>query len=173
MNRLRPSLGLKVGLRLGFGLRDENSETILHFVTYGYLVKLIAHHPNYFERHTHIIFDEVHERSIDADLLCLFSCQLMDRFPNLRVVLMSATPYTDLYKNYFRRYTLHDRLESLHVGFQRFPIKRMFVEDIIAMAEGREREWKRLAVTFGKLKELTARCDGRQSVSMPNKVAAD
>ena len=43
------------------------------YVTTGYLVQLVAHHPESLASHTHIIIDEVHERSVDADLLCLLA----------------------------------------------------------------------------------------------------
>lgn len=40
---------------------------------------------------SHIIVDEVHERSVDSDFLLLELRQVLQRNPTLRVVLMSAT----------------------------------------------------------------------------------
>lgn len=40
---------------------------------------------------THIIIDEVHERSLDSDLLCLVLKLMHANMPNLRLLLMSAT----------------------------------------------------------------------------------
>ncbi|KAK8830722.1 hypothetical protein WA577_004449, partial [Blastocystis sp. JDR] len=40
---------------------------------------------------THIIVDEIHERSILSDFLLLLLKRLLPRFPALRVILMSAT----------------------------------------------------------------------------------
>ena len=162
MRRLRPSLGFKVGLRLGQGLRDESTETVLHFVTCGYLVRLMAHHPNHFKYHTHIIIDEVHERSIDADLLCMFTRQLLDRFPSIRLVLMSATLHTDLYKDYFSKFTYP--LEPLFVGVKRFGIEYKYVNDVIAMAK-QSKVPNNLLSLFEVLNKSTARCRGAQTVS--------
>ena len=58
---------------------------------------------------THVIIDEVHERSVDSDLLLLLLKDLLARRTRgqleaagkLRVVLMSATADADLFASYF------------------------------------------------------------------------
>ena len=70
-DRVRQSLGEEVGLRLGFGERDESRKTRLWFCSTGYLVRLVAAHPQALKTHTHVIVDEVHERSVDTEILCL------------------------------------------------------------------------------------------------------
>ncbi len=52
---------------------------------------------------THVIVDEVHERSVDSDMLLLLLRDLLasDRAPGLRIVLMSATADADLFARYF------------------------------------------------------------------------
>ena len=52
---------------------------------------------------THVIVDEVHERSVDSDMLLLLLRDLLAsaRAPGLRVVLMSATADADLFARYF------------------------------------------------------------------------
>jgi HrpA-like RNA helicase len=32
-------------MRMGHGVRDDSDKTCIHFVTTGYLVRLVAHHP--------------------------------------------------------------------------------------------------------------------------------
>jgi HrpA-like RNA helicase len=61
-------------------------------------VRLAAHHPDVFASHSHLVIDEVHERSVDSDLLCMFAKKLLDMNPSLRLILMSATVHTELYK---------------------------------------------------------------------------
>jgi HrpA-like RNA helicase len=63
-------------------------------------VRLAAHHPDNFKDHTHLVIDEVHERSVDGDLLCMFAKKLLDAYPKLKLILMSATVHTELYKEY-------------------------------------------------------------------------
>ena len=62
---------------MGHGVKDEAEDTQVYFVTTGYLVRLIAHQPAAFYSHTHLIIDEVHERSVDGDLLCLLARRLL------------------------------------------------------------------------------------------------
>ena len=52
---------------------------------------------------THVIVDEVHERSVDSDMLLLLLRDLLAsrRAPGLRVVLMSATADANLFARYF------------------------------------------------------------------------
>jgi HrpA-like RNA helicase len=100
-NRLQEQLGSKVGMRMGHGVKEESSDTIIYFVTSGYLVQLLAHQHQAFQKVTHLIIDEVHERSVDSDLLCWLAKRLLAENPLLRLVLMSATLHTKLYQDYF------------------------------------------------------------------------
>eukprot|EP00040_Diaphanoeca_grandis_P035668 m.224896 g.224896 ORF g.224896 m.224896 type:complete len:1381 (-) comp33447_c3_seq1:838-4980(-) len=118
--RTHGGLGNKAGLRLGHGIRDEDESTILWYCTSGYLVRLIAHRPEHFAKFSHIIIDEVHERSVDADLLCYLAKRLLTLYPTIRIVLMSATIHTDLYSNYFKD---NDVSDPIFVGARRFPVR--------------------------------------------------
>lgn len=132
MTRLRLTLGGKVGLRMGEGIRDETKETVISFVTCGYMVRLMSHSPKSLEHFTHIIIDEVHERSVDGDIACMLSKSLLQRYPNLRLVLMSATLNTGLYRNYFKDLVRSSDLEPLFVGVKRFNIAFRHCEDILS-----------------------------------------
>ena len=79
-DRLRTTHGDKIGLRMGHGVRDETEgKAAVIFVTTGYLVRLLAHHPESFDNHTHLIIDEVHERSVDGDVLCMLARTFGDK----------------------------------------------------------------------------------------------
>eukprot|EP00981_Chlorochromonas_danica_P003151 scaffold630_cov188-Ochromonas_danica.AAC.8 len=107
-NRLQKELGSKVGMRMGHGVREETKDTRIYFVTSGYLVQLFAHYMAAAKKITHLIVDEVHERSIDSDLLCWLVKELLVRCPHLRVILMSATLHVDLYGQYFSAMNVGD-----------------------------------------------------------------
>lgn len=107
--RLQEQLGDQIGMRMGHGVREESDATKIFFVTTGYLVKLIAHHPAALASITHIIIDEVHERSLDSDLLCWLARQHLASCPDTRLVLMSATLHTTLYAKYFTDKTIMKR----------------------------------------------------------------
>ena len=138
MERLRPSLGTKVGLRMGDDVKDEFDETVIHFVTCGYILKLMAHQPEYFSQHTHIIIDEVHERSIEGDTLCMITRNLLYEYPKLRLILMSATMETTLHRKYFADIMLPRQVESIFVGVRCFPLTYHYLEDILRAAENKK-----------------------------------
>ena len=50
---------------------------------------------------THLIIDEVHERTAEIDLLLLWARRMLIYDPDLRVILMSATFETCELENYF------------------------------------------------------------------------
>jgi len=121
-----PELKNKFALRMGHGWREyETKDTQVFFVTTGYLVRLLANHPERFDNCTHLVIDEVHERSVDTDILCLLCRRLLDSNKTIRLVLMSATLATKLYKDYFNVLN-----EPIHVGVRRYPITEYFVEDL-------------------------------------------
>ncbi len=132
MKRLRGALGSKVGMRMGHGVKDEHDDTDIFFVTTGYIVRLLAFHPDFFNDHTHLIIDEVHERSIDGDVLCFLARKLLYSHPTIKIILMSATIHTSLYKSYFNNgVDYFGDMECLSVGVRRFPVTIHYLEDIV------------------------------------------
>jgi HrpA-like RNA helicase len=48
-----------------------------------------------------VILDEVHERDIDTDFILLALMHVLRNYPDIRVVLMSATIDNNLFRQYF------------------------------------------------------------------------
>ena len=149
-----------VGLRMGQDTRVEGPKTRLFYVTTGYLARMASHHPEAFERVSHLILDECHERSIEADVLCVMARQLLRRFRTLRVVLMSATVHTEMYVKYFAA-QLHASAVSrpLHVGGARFPITVQYldaVQEMVALPDRLRKAAGKLATKIDGLSALPA-----------------
>ena len=125
-DRVRDLVGDEVGLRLGHGERSETRSTRLWFCTTGYLVRLVASNPAALAGHTHLVIDEVHERSVDTEILCLLARRLVEAHPRLRLVLMSATACVELYAGYFRC----DPAAAIHVGARRYPVAILYADDV-------------------------------------------
>jgi HrpA-like RNA helicase len=117
---------------MGGGTREGDDDAQLTFVTTGYLVRFVAYHPEAFDNYTHLIIDEVHERSVDSDLLCYLSRKLLTTNSKLKLILMSATVHTTLYKDYFsgEGYNYGD-LQCLSVGRRRFENAISYVDDLV------------------------------------------
>ncbi len=92
--RMSSMLGETVGATVGFRVRGESrvgSSTRVEVVTEGILTRMLLDDPT-LERVGLLVFDEFHERSINADVglaLALHSRELLR--PDLRVLVMSAT----------------------------------------------------------------------------------
>ena len=89
---------------MGYAIRLENKSsaaTRLLFCTTGILLRRLEEDPT-LSGTTHVIVDEVHERSVESDfLLMVLRDTLRDQRPDLRVILMSATLDEDLFSTYF------------------------------------------------------------------------
>ena len=65
------------------GVRVQGPRTRLWYVTTGYLARLTGHAAGAFASFTHLVIDECHERSVDADVLCLLVRRLLASHPHL------------------------------------------------------------------------------------------
>jgi ATP-dependent helicase HrpB len=98
-SRMADLLGEKVGQTVGYRVRMDSrvsSATLVEVVTEGVLTRMLQTDPS-LEGVGLVIFDEFHERSLDADLglaLCLDMQGVLNKA--LRLLIMSATIETDL-----------------------------------------------------------------------------
>ena len=117
------------------------------------VTQVAAHYPKAFANHTHLVIDEVHERSLDMDSLCYFARLLLRTHRSLRLVLMSATANAAIYQEYF------GVLEApLFVGVRCYPLTVHYLETF-STAEVLPRPVKALAV---KLQEELPEPPSRQ-----------
>ncbi|XP_045484488.1 putative ATP-dependent RNA helicase DHX57 [Pieris rapae] len=117
----------KTGQVVGYQIRLENkmsTKTRLSFCTTGILLRRLEYDPQ-ITSVTHIIVDEVHERSEESDFLLLILRDLIKVRKDLRVVLMSATLNADLFSDYF------DKVPVLEIPGRTFPVEQVFLEEIM------------------------------------------
>ncbi|GMV49261.1 MAG: hypothetical protein NBKEAIPA_01412 [Nitrospirae bacterium] len=88
------SLGEPVGRTVGYRIRHDakvSAATRIEVVTEGILTRLLQHDPS-LDGYGLVIFDEFHERSLQADLGLAFAREAQRLFrPDLRLLVMSAT----------------------------------------------------------------------------------
>lgn len=102
-DRVSAERGERVGDVVGYSVRLESrrsERTRLLFCTTGVLLRRLLGDPR-LEDVSHVVLDEVHERSVESDLLLLLLRQLLARRPTLRIILMSATADSALFADYF------------------------------------------------------------------------
>ncbi|XP_062529594.1 putative ATP-dependent RNA helicase DHX57 isoform X1 [Bombyx mori] len=119
----------KTGQVVGYQIRLESkisSKTRLTFCTTGILLRRLEYDPQ-LKSVTHILVDEVHERSEESDFLLLILRDLVKVRKDLNVILMSATLNADLFSDYF------GNVPVLEIPGRTFPVEQFFLEEIMDM----------------------------------------
>ncbi|CED84539.1 ATP-dependent RNA helicase A [Phaffia rhodozyma] len=120
---------------VGYSIRLESctsKNTRLTFVTNGIALRMLeggsasgGGKGTAFDEITHIIVDEVHERSIESDFLLIVLKTLLEQRKDLKVVLMSATVDAEKISAFF------GGCPTLSVPGRTFPVTTQFLEDAI------------------------------------------
>ncbi|KAL9935348.1 hypothetical protein V8E36_005696 [Tilletia maclaganii] len=121
---------------VGYAIRGErraSQHTRLLFTTTGVLLRrLSAGSDPDLRSVSHVVVDEVHERSIDSDVLLLELRELLRRNWTIKVVLMSATIQQELFVDYF------GGAPCLQIPGRTFAVKDLYIEDVMGQLEGWE-----------------------------------
>ena len=89
--------------------------------------------------YTHIILDEIHERSTEIDYALYITRKLADTISDLKIILVSATLQGILFIEYFRNKLGRYKVASPHfVGIKRFPVEVFFIDQLNELVSTRE-----------------------------------
>ncbi|WYZ38980.1 hypothetical protein EsH8_III_000894 [Colletotrichum jinshuiense] len=132
----------RVGDEVGFAIRGESrrsSNTKITFVTTGVLLRRLQTSGGRIEDVaasladvSHIVIDEVHERSLDTDFLLTIVREVMKmRKDLLRLVLMSATLDAASFNYYFTSQGLD--VGMVEIAGRTYPVDDYYLDDIINM----------------------------------------
>ncbi|WFC97591.1 RNA helicase [Malassezia yamatoensis] len=78
---------------------------------------------------SHVIVDEVHERSTDSDFLLLLLRDVLERNKQIRVILMSATINPEKFVSYF------GGAPYKFIPGRTFPVEEHYLEDVVRLTE--------------------------------------
>ncbi|KAF9499777.1 P-loop containing nucleoside triphosphate hydrolase protein [Pleurotus eryngii] len=127
---------------IGYSIRLESNttrNTRLAFVTNGIALRMLEDgsgsggQGTAFDDITHIVVDEVHERTIESDFLLIVLKSLIQQRPSLKVILMSATMEADKVSAYF------DGCPVIQVPGRTYPVEVRYLEDAV--------EWTKWHIT--------------------------
>ncbi|KAJ9376654.1 hypothetical protein DTO063F5_8677 [Paecilomyces variotii] len=77
---------------------------------------------------THVVVDEVHERSLDTDFLLALLREALKHRKDLKVILMSATLDAEVFARYFGG---HDRVGQVTIPGRTFPVEDYYLDDVL------------------------------------------
>ncbi|XP_046142572.1 ATP-dependent RNA helicase DHX30-like isoform X2 [Osmia bicornis bicornis] len=140
-----------VGDIVGYHVRFDNKLPKLPgsivFYTTGVLLRVLETNPT-LKGISHVIMDEVHERSLQSDVLLKLFKEILKNNPSIKLILMSATIDVNLFKQYFS-------CEVVDIPGRTYPVKTYFKEDIEIFKNNDERQhYMGTEVPFGKIVEL-------------------
>ncbi|CAG8385432.1 unnamed protein product [Penicillium salamii] len=118
---------------IGFAVRLESKftqSTPLIYATTGVVVRMLER-PEDFQDITHVVLDEVHERTIDSDFLLIVLRRLMQKRPDLKLILMSATVDAQRFSTYL------GGVPILNIPGRTFPVEMKYLEDAVEMTNYR------------------------------------
>ena len=116
-----------IGKTVGYSIRLESKqsrETKIMFCTTGVLLRRLTEDP-LLAKATHIVVDEVHERSLDSDFLLVLLRDILPHRPTLKIILMSATLDAGQFQRYFKKACV------LTIPGFTHPVQEHFLEDVL------------------------------------------
>uniref|UniRef100_A0A8C2GLE7 RNA helicase n=1 Tax=Cyprinus carpio TaxID=7962 RepID=A0A8C2GLE7_CYPCA len=122
--------GEEVGKSCGYSVRFESVLPRPHasilFCTVGVLLRKLE---SGIRSISHVIVDEIHERDLNTDFLLVVLRDVVQAYPDVRIILMSATIDTSMFREYFFNcpvIEVHGRAHS---------VQEYFLEDCIQMTQ--------------------------------------
>ncbi|KAL6239719.1 hypothetical protein BDW75DRAFT_102140 [Aspergillus navahoensis] len=127
-----------VGDEVGYIIRGESKAkpgtTKITFVTTGVLLRRIqsgsgsGNIASSLADVTHVVVDEVHERSLDTDFLLALLRDILRHRKDIKVILMSATLDADTFTQYFGG---RQSVGLVHIPGRTFPVEDYYLDDIV------------------------------------------
>ncbi|KAF2723615.1 P-loop containing nucleoside triphosphate hydrolase protein [Polychaeton citri CBS 116435] len=128
-----------VGDEVGYAIRGESKQklgiTKICFVTTGVLLRRLQTSGGSTEDVvrsladvSHVVIDEVHERSLDTDFLLILMRDVLRKRKDLRLVLMSATLDAAVFEDYFKGYS---SVGKVNIEGRTFPVRDIYLDEIV------------------------------------------
>ncbi|OTB07613.1 hypothetical protein M426DRAFT_19945 [Hypoxylon sp. CI-4A] len=134
-SRVAREMGTPLGTQregsVGYSVRFDHNipkGTKIKFLTEGMLLQELLRDPN-LRQYSAVIVDEIHERSVDVDLIAGFLKQILsgDKAGRggipLKVVIMSATADVEKIQNFFKPKDSSSSLQLLRIKGRQFPVE--------------------------------------------------
>uniref|UniRef100_A0A673N6K0 ATP-dependent DNA/RNA helicase DHX36 n=1 Tax=Sinocyclocheilus rhinocerous TaxID=307959 RepID=A0A673N6K0_9TELE len=115
--------GKSCGYQIRLQCRLPRKQGSVLYCTTGIILQWLRSDP-YLSSVSHLILDEIHERSLQSDVLLTIVKDLLTVREDLKVVLMSATLNAEKFSKYFNNCSM------IHIPGYTYPVKEYLLEDV-------------------------------------------
>lgn len=161
------ALGNCVGYSVRFDSVLPRGNSAILFCTVGVLLRKLE---NGLNGVSHVVVDEIHERDINSDFLLVILQRMTMSFPDLRIILMSATIDTTMFSDYFGNCPVIELLGRAQ------PVQEYYLEDVIQMLNfvpplKERKKRKDVDVDLEEEEDLNKICSNDYSIQTKNSMA--
>ncbi|KAI4197461.1 MAG: hypothetical protein LQ350_005900 [Teloschistes chrysophthalmus] len=132
---------MTVGDEVGYIIKGESKvrphHTKITFVTTGVLLRRLQTSGGHatdvlaaIADVSHVVVDEVHERSLDTDFLLILLRDILPKRRDLKVILMSATLDAAVFENYFGQ---GSSVGKVNIEGRTFPVDDFYLDDVVRL----------------------------------------
>ncbi|XP_067275989.1 ATP-dependent DNA/RNA helicase DHX36 [Pseudorasbora parva] len=118
--------GKSCGYQIRLQSRLPRKQGSVLYCTTGIILQWLRTDP-YLSSVSHLILDEIHERSLQSDVLLTIVRDLLIAREDLKVVLMSATLNAEKFSKYF------NNCPMIHIPGYTYPVKEFLLEDVVEL----------------------------------------
>ena len=128
-----------VGYQVRFGYTPPEWGGSITYCTTGILLRQLREGWGALKGVTHVIVDEVHERDVQIDFLMVLLRRILDArrrgedAPPIKVILMSATIDTTLFRRYFGAAYDSGECPYIEIPGRMFPVEKFYLDDVQTM----------------------------------------
>lgn len=126
--RVAEERGEELGLSSGYSVRFESilprPYGSVMFCTVGVLLRKLEAG---LRGVSHVIVDEIHERDLNSDFIMVVLRDMVMAYPEMRLILMSATIDTNMFSEYF------NNCPVIEVPGRAYPVQEYYLEDCVQM----------------------------------------
>lgn len=165
-----------VGGEIGYVIRGEARQkagvTKVVFVTTGVLLRRLQMGDG-LEDVSHVVVDEVHERSLDTDFLLILLKRILAVREDLRVVLMSATLDARVFAEYFGG---EGKVKVVEIRGRMFPVEDYYLDQVLEKTRfgltfmlGDRINYNLIAATVAQIDEELGQAEGGILIFLPGR----
>ncbi|EFN61923.1 Probable ATP-dependent RNA helicase DHX36 [Camponotus floridanus] len=124
----------KLGKSVGYQIRLEKIPTreqgSILFCTTGILLQIMKTDPA-LKDFSHVILDEIHERTTESDFIITLLKQVIPKRTDLKILLMSATLNSERFSKYY------NECPMIHIPGFTYPVQEFYLEDVLSLIQFR------------------------------------